>query len=613
VGGLADRRLIKVETLTMAVGVSAVSMALVAMRLWRLLARAQRLEARRGEERLSALIHHSTDAIFLVGVDASIRFASPAAHELLATATAADASVSLIDAFVHDDRQALASQLASLAAMPLGAVVPLEGRVAGNDGLVLVFEGTGANLLGDDNVGSLVVTLRDTTSRRELEEQLQRRVFCDDLTGIANRALFADRVAHALDRSTRQLDIRVAVMFVDLDDFKAVNDGLGHGAGDQLLRAVAVRIRACLRPADTVARMGGDEFAILVEDVPTVDYARNVAQRILEVLRLPVDVAEVSLAVPASIGIALAADSSTVESLLRDADIAMYSAKAQGKGRVAVFDDALRESAVQRLQFKVELPAALNAGQLRLDYQPILDISSQALRGFEALLRWDHPERGLIPPVEFIPAAEETGAIVDIGRWVLEEACRQAVLWNDNDSRSLWMSVNVSAVQLYHPGFVADVRRVLQATGLPAALLTLELTESVLIVHDRAEAILAELRAVGVGIAIDDFGTGYSSLAYLQRFPISSFKVDRSFISQLNETGDSGLVRSILAMAEAFGLTTVAEGIETTHQLSALDDLGCNLGQGFYLGRPQSAAEIDRLLRHEPRADLQAADGSLSR
>jgi EAL domain-containing protein (putative c-di-GMP-specific phosphodiesterase class I) len=274
----------------------------------------------------------------------------------------------------------------------------------------------------------------------------------------------------------------------------------------------------------------------------------------------------------------------------------MYSAKSQGKGRVTMFDATLRDVAVQRLALKVELPEALRAGQFTVVYQPIHDVSSSDLRGFEALVRWRHPDRGLVSPAEFIPVAEETGAIVEIGRFMLEQSCRQAIAWNRKWLEPLTMSVNVSAVQLHQPEFVDDLRRVLAATGLDPKLLTLELTESVLVRHQRVEGILAEIRALGVGIAIDDFGTGYSSLSYLRHFPVTCLKVDQSFVADLTGRDDAGLVRSILSIGEAFGLTTVAEGVETADQLAVLDELGCERAQGYYFGKPQSPGEVDGML-----------------
>ena len=604
ISALAGLGLMRFDTVSVAACASLTVMVLVVARLWGLVGRARRTEERRGEERLSALVHHSVDAILLVGTDHRVGFASPAAEELCGHGTESCIGTSLLDAFVDDSRPAIAQQLANLAVMPKGAIVPLEGSVCVDGESVVAVEGTVCNLLADASVRAFVVTLRDVTARRTLEEQLERRAFHDDLTDLANRALFADRVAHALTRSVRSRVIGVAVLFIDLDDFKAVNDGLGHGAGDELLRGVATRIRSGLRPGDTVARLGGDEFAVLLEDVPSLEYASDVAARVLELLLLPIEMAGVSLAVPASVGVTLATPGCTVESLLRDADIAMYNAKSKGKGQVALFDESLRDIASQHLALKIELPEALRSGQFRLDYQPIVNTADQTIRGFEALIRWHHPERGIVPPGQFIAAAEASGIIVDIGRWVLEQACHQAVVWNEGSAHSLTMSVNVSATQLHNPGFIDVLRNALSDSGLPPSLLTIELTESILVEHSRVAQILEEIRAVGVSIAIDDFGTGYSSLSYLQKFPVTSVKVDRTFVSELAARGDTGLVRSILSLAEALGLTTVAEGVETAGQLEALNALQCDLAQGFFLGYPQNSEDITELLNGETVAGL---------
>lgn len=582
---LARRDLIGLDTLTVAVCVSTLVIALAAVRLLRSL-----------EARLAALILHSADAIFLIDKDCRIAFASPSAEEVWGRQAKALVGTSILDPFVEGHREAVARQLDNLLALPRGATVPLEGRVCAEGGQIRVLEGVGRNLLEDANVRAIVVTMRDTTSRHELEQRLERRAFHDDLTGLANRALFVDRLEHALNRSARKPDVGIAVLFVDLDDFKAVNDGMGHSAGDEVIRGVGERIRSCVRPADTVARLGGDEFTVLVEDVPSLSHVSSLARRLLEVLQLPIDVVGVSLAVPASVGVSFATRDSTAESLLRDADIAMYSAKSQGKNRVTVFDATLRDVAVERLALKVELPEALRSGQFRVAYQPIMDVMSTDLIGFEALIRWHHPQRGLVSPGEFIPVAEETGMIVDIGRWVLDQACQQTVIWNRKWPDPLSINVNVSGLQLHHPGFVHDLRRILETTGLSASLLTLELTESILVKHQRVKSILGELRTIGVGIAIDDFGTGYSSLSYLQQFPVTSIKIDQSFIAGLAAGGEAGLVRSILAIGDAFGLTTVAEGVETAEQLEMLNHLSCGRAQGFFLGRPQTSGEIDGLL-----------------
>ncbi|MEZ5383465.1 MAG: EAL domain-containing protein [Microthrixaceae bacterium] len=574
--------------------VSMLSVILVAVRLWALLGQTRQLEQRRGSERLAALVDHSSDAIVLLDADGAITFASPAVAGLWGYDPASALGTPLPMWVPDDERSRLARRLEQLAQSPAGTIAEVHGSLVASGGNVRAFEATARNLLADPSVEAMVVTMRDVTARRELEAQLERQAFHDHLTGLANRSLFTDRVAHALDRLARKPENISAVLFIDLDDFKSVNDGMGHGAGDQLLGRVADRIRVSLRPSDTVARFGGDEFAVLVEDLPTADFAKDLARRLLEMLRLPMSVGELSLGVSASVGVAYLSPSSTVETILADADMAMYNAKSQGKGRVEVFNDALRDSAERQLTLKVELPRALKASEFRLVYQPIHDVATGAMSGFEALVRWDHPLRGEVAPMEFIPAAEESGLILELGRWVLGEAAHQAVEWNAASPCELSMSVNVSAVQLQHPDFLDDVAAALSSSGLPPHLLTLELTESVLIETGRVVAVLENLRTLGVKIAIDDFGTGYSSLSYLQHFPVSAVKIDRAFVSQLTATGDEGLVRSILAIAEALNLSTVAEGVETQGQLETLQHLECTFVQGFYLGRPQTPEQIER-------------------
>ncbi|HEX4520592.1 MAG TPA: EAL domain-containing protein [Gaiellaceae bacterium] len=593
---LRGRTLLGANSLTAAAIGAIVVLALAAVRLRHLFSTVRRAEAHRGEARLSALILHSADAIVLADREHRITFASPSAESLSGKRRSALLGGSVLDWFTEDQRDAVGKQLANLAALPPGSTVPLEGSVHGADDHVRMVEGFGQNLLEDANVGAIVVTLRDTTTRRELEQQLERRAFHDELTGLANRALFADRMSHALKRKQRDHQVGMAVLFIDLDDFKAVNDGMGHDAGDDLIRCVAERIRSSVRPGDTVARLGGDEFAVLVEDTLATDDVMRLAERLIEMLALPIEVKGVGMAVPASIGVTYATRESTVDSLLRDADIAMYRAKSLGKSRIEVFDTTLRDDAVRRLALRVELPAALRQGQFRVVYQPIRHVVDEVLAGFEALVRWQHPQHGLISPAEFIPAAEETGIIVDLGRWVLAEACRNTAEWNRRWHHPISISVNVSGLQLHQPGFVDDVRGILDSTKLAPGCLTLELTESILVQHQRVTAILLELRELGIGIAIDDFGTGYSSLSYLQEFPATSIKVDRAFVSRLDDGGDTGIVRSILAIGETLGLTTVAEGVETTEQMEVLRDLGCDRAQGFLFGRPQSAGDIEGML-----------------
>jgi diguanylate cyclase (GGDEF)-like protein len=426
-----------------------------------------------------------------------------------------------------------------------------------------------------------------------LEEQLRHQAFHDALTGLPNRALFMDRLEHARSRSRGSLP-ELAVVFMDLDDFKAVNDSLGHGAGDELLVEVAERIRLAVRDGDTAARMGGDEFAILLEDTPR-ETAAEVAERVIEALRLPFALSGQQVRVHATAGVALYSEArETADELLRNADVAMYLAKAQGKDRMTFFRTSLHDGAVERLQLTTDLHLALERGEFRLVYQPVADLATGDVRGVEALLRWDHPTRGDIEPSVFIPVAEECGVIVPLGRWVLREACRQAVAWQGKPGGPITMSVNLSARQVQHPSLVADVGAALIDSGLPPHLLTLEITETVLMQDVEATlTTLTTLKALGLRLAIDDFGTGYSSLSYLRRFPVDILKIDRSFVATLDSSDtEAALVRSILSLGETLELETVAEGIEHAAQLRELRALGARLGQGYFFARP---LEVDAM------------------
>jgi diguanylate cyclase (GGDEF)-like protein len=393
-------------------------------------------------------------------------------------------------------------------------------------------------------------------------------------------------------------------VFLDLDDFKAVNDSLGHAAGDGLLIAVAGRIRATVRDADTAARMGGDEFAILLEDASDVLAARATAARILDAIRTPFRLLDRDVAVHASAGIAMyASPEQSADELLRNADISMYSAKTQGKDRLVVYEPSVHDATIGLLQLKTDLQFALARDEFALVYQPLVDLDTTEIRGVEALLRWRHPRRGLVGPTEFVPIAEETGLIVPIGRWVLEQACLQAREWRDaRGGRGLEMSVNLSGRQIEDPGLVADVRRALDDAGLDPQMLTLEITESVLM-RDAEQTIdaLRRLREVGVRLAIDDFGTGYSSLSYLRRLPVDILKIDRSFVAVVDSGPDeAALVRSIVSLGASLRLETVAEGIEQPQQLAQLRSLGTRLGQGYYFAKPLPAEAVERLFAVAP-------------
>ena len=446
-----------------------------------------------------------------------------------------------------------------------------------------------------------------------LYEEVRHQAFHDGLTGLANRALFGDRVEHALARSARTGSL-VAVLFVDLDDFKTVNDRFGHQAGDQLLRSVGERLVSIVRPGDTAARLGGDEFAVLLEDVHGQDDAELVAERLIRAIRIPTRLGEVDALVGASVGIALStARGDRAHDLLQNADFAMYRAKGAGKGRFEVFEASMRAGMADRAELKQIIHGAVDRGELRVAYQPIVALAGGDIVGAEALVRWHPAGRPLLMPADFITLAEENGQIVAIGRWVIEEACRFARRWQDQlGDPTFGISVNLSARQFQHPDLVRDVLAALAATGLAAGSLTLEITESVLMQHTTSTIeTLGQLRSHGVRLAIDDFGTGYSSLSYLDRFSVDALKIDRTFIDGFGADREGPvLVRAIIELGQALGLEVIAEGIERADQLGPLRKLGCRFGQGYLFSRPMEPAAFSALLesrRVQPEGELPRA------
>ncbi len=443
--------------------------------------------------------------------------------------------------------------------------------------------------------------------RKELEDRLRYQAFHDALTGLPNRAFFMERLAEA-DVARRESGTPSAVLFLDVDNLKATNDNLGHEGGDALIRLLGERMVGSVRDTDTVARLSGDEFAVLLTGPGSAHQAERVAHRILDSLRAPTRIGDHLVRTGLSIGLATSdACASSGISMLRAADLAMYAAKTGGKGRLEVFQPSHHTAQVRRDAVRAELSGALDAEQLELHYQPIVDVSSQVVVGFEALVRWRHPERGLVSPVEFIPLAEETGLIVPIGRWVVQEATRQAAVWQHRSPLGrLRMSVNVSVRQFHHPDLVGDVAEALRQSGLDPSLLTLEITES-LFAHDTEETTrkIGQLKALGVRLALDDFGTGYSSLGYLRRFPIDTLKIDKSFIDAVTTSPEGhAVVAAITRLAQDLHLEVVAEGLETGEQLAALHALDCPLGQGYHFSRPLVPGDAVKLLltgrRSEP-------------
>ncbi len=431
----------------------------------------------------------------------------------------------------------------------------------------------------------------DITMRKKAEEQLLHDALHDALTGLPNRALMMDRIACALGRARRRPECSMAALFLDLDRFKVINDSLGHMLGDQLLIEIGRRLQACVRPGDTVARLGGDEFTILLEPLTGEEGATSVTTRIQRELSRPFQLGGQEVYTTASIGIALGGgDYADPEELLRDADAAMYRAKALGGSQHQVFDSSMRAAAVALLNLEVDLRRALERRELRLHYQPIVSLQARTITGFEALVRWEHPQVGLIPPGEFIPLAEETGLIVPLGQWVLREACRRAAAWQAcfPSDPPMTISVNLCSRQLMHPDVVLMVEEALSESGLDPRSLRLEITESAIIENtDQARTTLSRLKEMGIQLHMDDFGTGYSSLSYLHRFPVDALKIDRYFIGRITSRGENlEIVRTIVQLARSLGIETVAEGLETEVQLARLRELGCELGQGFLISEP---------------------------
>jgi len=450
----------------------------------------------------------------------------------------------------------------------------------------------------------ILASLRDITERKMFEAQLTYQALHDSLTDLPNRALFLDRLEQAIAQTRRYEEVMVAVLFMDLDNFKNVNDSLGHEVGDELLKAVANRVQGCMRPGDTAARLGGDEFAILLEDVKSVRDAVWVADRLIDVLRAPFNLRGHEVFVTTSIGISLSASGQDrAEAMLRDADLAMYKAKEKGKANYQVFDPVMYYQILERLKLERDLRRAIDQDEFVIHYQPKVSLKTGGMIGVEALVRWKHPERGLVSPEEFVPVAEETGLIIPIGYWTLEEACRQASEWQERHDRDLFqiMSVNVSASQLQLPELLEEVSSILEKTGLDPRSLILEITESVVMSEASSNIVLLdELRKLGIKLAIDDFGTGYSSLAYLKRFPVSYLKIDRSFVDELREDPeDTAVVAGMIALAHTLGMEVIAEGVETSEQLRILREMDCDIAQGHY---------FSEALAHEALSDFLAAD-----
>jgi diguanylate cyclase (GGDEF)-like protein/PAS domain S-box-containing protein len=562
------------------------------------IARTDDLQSR--EARFRALVQNSSDAITVIGQDTTVTYASPSVHSVFGVQGSALEGRRLEELVHPEDRPKLVAFMRRVARP--GRTVPLSARMRHADGTWLEIDSLGTNALHLPAVGGIVLNSRDVSERKALERQLSVRAYYDSLTHLANRALLRLQIRRGLTRADRS-GRHLAVLMIDLDGFKMLNDSLGHLAGDEVLVAVAERIRACVRPHDTPARLGGDEFAVLLEDLDGPSPAVGVARRVISQLDRPIQTsAGREVFARASIGVALSGpEARTPDDLIRNADVAMYMAKADGAGGYRKFESDMHAAVTERIGLETDLHRAVERDELVVHYQPVVRLADRTIVGVEALVRWDHPERGLLAPQRFIPVAEDTGVIVAVGAWVLRTAARQVWRWQQSYRlpKPMAVAVNVSARQLQQADLAGQLRSVLRDTGLEGPQLVLELTESLLVQYTEASiATLESLKELGLRLAIDDFGTGFSSLAYLRRFPFDVLKIDRSFVRGVDEpdSDDAALAHAIVQIGHALGLDPLAEGIETAAQLAAMKELGCTFGQGFHLAPPLPADELERVL-----------------
>jgi len=593
---------------------------------------------RQSEQRFRSLIENATDITIILDGEGIFRYISPSVKRILGYSPHKAIGRSALGTVHPDDCAAIAQTLHKALENPKRSQSPLEYRVRHRNGSWCYVEAVATNLLHDPAVKGIVINCHDITQRKLAEAQLLHDAFHDSLTGLPNRALFTDRLEHSLRLAKRRTDYLFAVLFLDLDRFKVVNDSLGHTIGDQLLIAIARRLETCLRAGDTVARIGGDEFVLLLEDIEGINEATNIVNRLQQKITSPILLDGHEVFITASIGITLSSDEYLEPTnLLRDADTAMYRAKKLGRARHEVFNSSMHAHALRLLQLENDLRRAIESirdpateedspqspqfppsglppisasPQFIIHYQPIVSIANNTITGFEALVRWQHPERGLVSPNEFIPIAEETGLIVALGRWVLRTACQQIRQWQQlfQNNPPLSVSVNLSVKQFSQPDLIEYIDRVLEESHLDGSSLKLEITESVLIENSESvTAMLVELRSRNIHLCIDDFGTGYSSLSYLHRFPTNTLKIDRSFVSRMGvkfdiskgEIDPTEIVRSIVTLSHNLGMDVVAEGVEEASQLSILKGLKCEYAQGFFFSKPVDSQTAAVLIRQQ--------------
>ena len=560
------------------------------------------------EQSYRSLVTHSLDAMLVIDLDMIIQYETPAFTEMRGGADD-QSNLNLADLFHPGDVPSVTAALTALVD-ETDAVEIFECRIRDAAGSWKTTEVRASNRLDDPAVGGVVLSVRDVSKRKEAESRLKRQALRDPLTELPNRSHFLAQLNDAVGPSARQPE-RVAVLFLDLDRFKVVNDSLGHDAGDRLLQATAERLRECVRPDDIVARFGGDEFAILMKRQSTEDLAIRIARRIITVLQAPVTIGGQEIYTSTSVGIALAeAGSLEPEELLHRADAAMYDAKREGKGRFRIFEPSMVADALVNLRLETELHQAIDQSLLEIYYQPLISLKTGEVEELEALVRWPHPEHGLLLPGSFVPLAEESGQMIPLGRWVFEEVCRQLqeqIRRTDGSASIPPVSVNLSPLQFQQPRLADNIARVLDKWSIPPTLVKFEITESAMM-RDEIQAIetMQQLRQAGVKIAIDDFGVGYSSLSALRRFPIDSLKIDRSFVAGLgHDRGDTAIIQAMITYGKTVGIKVVAEGIETEDQLQYLRRFGCDIGQGNYLAKPMRSLSAPRPLRvSTPPADL---------
>ena len=564
----------------------------------------------KSEAKFLSLIQNSSDIIGILESDGTILYESPSIEGILGYKPEELIGKNAFE-FIHPEDISKSFNSLKYLIENFGAIVRVESRFRHKDGSWCFLESTGSNLLAEPSVKGIVLNSRDITDRKIFEERLVYDALHDVLTGLPNRAFFMNRLRHAVEYSKRHSNHQFAVLFLDVDRFKLINDSLGHMFGDQLLIVIAQRLTECLRPTDIAARFGGDEFIILLENIQDISDPVRIADRVQEKIILPITLNDQEIFITVSIGISLNTTGyEQAEDLLRNADIAMYRAKARGKACYQIFNTEMYLQIVERLQLENDLRRAIERQQLRVYYQPIVSLKTGRITGFEALIRWLHPELGILLPEEFIPTAQENGLIVPIDEWVLREACHQTQQWQEQfksnsanlSEQPLTISVNLCSSRFSQSKLLAHINQVLQSTGLDAQSLKLEITESVIMEKgENATIMLEKLRNLGIKLAIDDFGTGYSSLGRLHNLPITELKIDQSFVSgSAVEEGNLDIVETIVTLAKKLSVDVTAEGVETLEQFQKLKELKCEYGQGYFFSKPLESKAAKALIMTNP-------------